>query len=93
MLALEGMPGLIARALGGAAPAPPNIVFVLTDDQRWDTTRSSSPTSSPTPRTRRWWRPMAARLRELDPGWTGSAQPAPSQGAAEPDYMDDDALE
>ncbi len=25
---------------------------------------------------------MAARLRELDPGWTGSAQAAPSQGAA-----------
>ena len=48
MLALEGMPGLIARALGGAAPAlaapPPNVVFILTDDQRWDTrttTRSS----------------------------------------------------
>ena len=36
---------------------------------------------------------MAARLRELDPGWTGSAQAAPSQGAAGPDYMDDDALE
>ena len=36
---------------------------------------------------------MAARLRELDPGWAGSAQAAPSQGAAGPDYMDDDALE
>jgi len=36
---------------------------------------------------------MAARLRELDQGWTGSAQAAPSRGAAGPDYMDDDALE
>ncbi len=36
---------------------------------------------------------MAARLRELDPGWTGSAPAATSQGAAGPDYMDDDALE
>jgi len=43
------MPGLIARGLGCVAPAlaapPPNIVFILIDDQRWDTrttTRSSS---------------------------------------------------
>jgi len=36
---------------------------------------------------------MATRLRELDPGWTGSAQAARLEGAAGPDYMDDDALE
>src|SRR5207247_3501226 len=41
ILALAGLPGPLARALGGAAPAlaapRPNIVFILTDDQRWDT--------------------------------------------------------
>ena len=35
---------------------------------------------------------MAARLRELDPGWTGSAPSAPAS-AAPPDYANDDAFE
>jgi len=35
---------------------------------------------------------MAARLRELDPGWTGSAPSAPAS-AAPSDYANDDAFE
>ena len=35
---------------------------------------------------------IPARLRELDPGWTGSAPSAPAS-AAPPDYANDDAFE
>ncbi|TMA67848.1 MAG: sulfatase [Deltaproteobacteria bacterium] len=36
---------------------------------------------------------MAARLRELDPGWTGSAPAAAAPTAFPPDYANDDAFE
>jgi len=36
---------------------------------------------------------MAARLRELDPGWTGSAPSAPAPVGPAPDYANDDAFE
>ena len=36
---------------------------------------------------------MAARLRELDPGWTGSASSASAPTAFQPDYANDDAFE
>jgi len=51
------MPGLVAGGLGGAAPAlaapPPNIVFILTDDQRWDTINKKHSVDGRTPVTRR----------------------------------------
>ena len=36
---------------------------------------------------------MAARLRELDPGWPGSAPAAAAPTAFPPDYANDDAFE
>jgi len=47
------MPGPVTRALGGASPAlgapRPNIVFILTDDQRWDTINKKHSVDGQTP--------------------------------------------
>ena len=43
----------MAYARGGVAPAPPNIVFILTDDQRWDTINKKHSVDGRTPVTRR----------------------------------------
>ena len=43
----------MAYARGGVAPAPPNIVFILTDDQRWDTINKKHSVDGRTPVMRR----------------------------------------